>query len=183
VLVWNGSAWVASAPPANAILFSATANATIANTTSELTMFGTGVGSLTLPANKLAAGAGLRINFWGYKTNPGSAGTVTIRMKIGGSTLATAVVTPGATTDTLVRAEMMITCRTAGVSGTVIGQGQVVMPESATANRYWDLVSTGTTVVDTTGTLVLDVTLQWASGVATRTVTITNGIVEFTPVA
>lgn len=168
----------------NTTLFSATADKTVANTTTETSLFGTGVGSLTLSANALAAGYAIRITLFGYKSNPGSAGTITVRLKLGGNTLASVVVTPGTTTNTLVELRALITCRSAGVSGTVLGQGHMQAPETVTTNRYWDLVTTGgATTVDTTGTLAVDVTWEWQTANANRTVTITNAVVELLPVS
>jgi hypothetical protein len=70
------------------LLFSQTADKTVANTTTPTGLFGTGVGSLTLPAGLLAAGSVIRITMTGHYSTTGTP-TFTLAVNLGGTELAT----------------------------------------------------------------------------------------------
>lgn len=164
---------------ANSIQYTATADKTIGNTTAETTMFGTGVGTLTLPANTLIAGKSIKIRLSGYVSTAGANTVITLRLKLGGSTIAS--IAPGLPTSQSGNhfwIEVILTCRTAGATGTVIGQ-LTYLNSAGSANReLGGSAQTTTTTLDTTGTLALDVTLQWTTQSVSNTVTLTNGIAE-----
>jgi hypothetical protein len=70
-------------------LFSSTATVTVAATTVETSIIGSGSGSLTLPANYLTAGKTIRFSLRGlYSTPTLSVGNILVKIKLGGSTLA-----------------------------------------------------------------------------------------------
>jgi hypothetical protein len=104
------------------IAFTQTADKVIANTTDETTMFGTGVGSLTVPANSLVVGRTYRIKMKGYVSGT-NGDTSTLKAKLGGVELATSTATWQTLTDVNFVLEFDFTCRTTGATGTVIGNG------------------------------------------------------------
>jgi hypothetical protein len=159
-------------------LFTQTADSTTtANTLT--TLFGTGVGTLTLPANFLIVGRTIMIRLGGYiSTADGGAGTKTLTLTLGGVTVASG--TSGATFTTVGNAGWeavaTITCRTVGAGGTVIGGGNW-STQIATANpNAVYAVATGTAAANTTGTLAIDYKLNNGNG--TGAVRTTYALVE-----
>jgi hypothetical protein len=74
----------------NGIVFSGTADKTVANTTTETSLIPTGVGSVTLPANAFSAGKILKIYLCGrYSTKGTPAGNITVILKLGSTTIVT----------------------------------------------------------------------------------------------
>jgi hypothetical protein len=169
------------------ILFTSTANGTCGNTASETTIVGTGVGLMTLPANYLVAGKTLRLTIYGaYSTKAATPGTLVIKVKLG----ATIILALPATTVTAALSkvpfviDVIITCRTVGASGTVIGQGDLFLA-TATAQTgvSYMLPNQGTdaltaVVKDTTGTILVDVTATWGTADAANTISSTNVVLE-----
>ncbi|MGH7179154.1 MAG: hypothetical protein ACREJC_17380 [Tepidisphaeraceae bacterium] len=162
--------------------FTATASATVANTTTETTLIGSGVGSLTFAANSLVAGRSIRIRARGYwGTDAVTAGTMRWRIKLGSTTvLDTGVITPTVgITNLLWKLDADITCRTTGASGTVFGQGYVDRQEMAGIADFKNaMVNTATTTIDTTAAQALDVTFAWGTADADNTITSSNVTVE-----
>jgi hypothetical protein len=156
-------------------VFVQTADATVANTTTENTLATSGVGSLTLLANLLAAGKNVRITARGYVSETGNP-TLRVKIKFGSTIIldTTAVSFSGNLTNQEWALSADITCRTAGVSGTVMGQGRFV---SETGDVF-GMVRTAPVTVDTTITEAIDVTAQWSTASASLTITCTNLMVE-----
>lgn len=148
------------------IIFAATGTSSAVNTVTETTAFGTGVGSLTLPANSLAAGRVLHYVLLGVAQ--GSASTLTIKFKIGGTVITSAAaVNFGGATNRDIVAECYFTCTTAGSSGAGVGVGM---------GRYnttsFNFIFANSITINTTGTLAVDATGTWSS--------ITDGAVFWT---
>ena len=162
-------------------IFSATASVTVANTVTETSIVGTGVGSVTLPANFLAAGKTLRFKMFG---TIGSVLTPTARIKIKiGSVVVidtTALALLVITGTNIFETEAMITCRTAGASGTVFGQGLVFYYTSSTGLSGIATPNTTTSTIDTTASQTLDVTFTWGTASASNTITCTNTLIKVT---
>lgn len=153
------------------VIFTQTATKTIANTGTETTIFTTGVGSLTLPANYLTAGKTLLIFAAGYFGTMGSSGGLDIRVKFGSTTLASGQQLVSSSDDNTGWCMFaLITCRTTGAPGTVIAQGAAFR-----GSTFTPLVSTGTTNVTTTGALTPDVTADFTP--TDDTINITNAFV------
>lgn len=159
---------------ANNLPFVATASATVANTSAETTIIGTGVGSLTLPADFFSVGKTLRIKVMGVISNTGTP-TINVRMKLGSTTICASgdVTTPASLSNHLFSAEILLTCRTVGVTGTVFGQGSVQL-----GGTLSQMPATAAATVDTTGTLAVNVTAQWGAADPANTISVTNAIVE-----
>lgn len=175
----------------NGALFTVTDNAQAANTTSETSIFGNGVGTKTISANAFTAGRRLRIRLGGiYNTNAIGSRTLDIRMKLGSTlicnTAAKTVGTGGATSDCFIF-DVSVTCRTTGVSGTFYVDGTA---------RY--LISSGTTqefsfnsdeaalgalgaeiTLDTTISQALTITAIWGQADPSNIISGREGIVIF----
>jgi hypothetical protein len=162
------------------ICFTQTANSTT-TANSLTTLFGTGVGSLTLPASLFIIGRTVKLTLSGYvSTADGGAGTHTLTLLLGGVSVATG--TSGATFTTILNqgwtATAEITCRTTGAGGTVIGNARflteigVAPPDGIFAGP----TAQTTAACNTTGTLSVD--LQLNNGNAAGILTTTNAIVE-----
>jgi len=135
-----------------------TSVATVDNSTSELTMIGSGVGSLVFPANYFSAGKTIRIHAAGTISDTGTP-NFTCKVKFGSTVLATTgAVAQGTLASDLWTLDWTLTCVTAGATGTVWSQG-VFYSDTSRLN----MVNAATIVVDTTGTLTLNVTGQWGA--------------------
>lgn len=161
----DGTTWKA----AQGGLFVNTATATVTNTTTETTILGTGSGSKSLPANFRRAGQRINIIADGIFDSPVST-TLTLRIKLGGVTLATASITDLSTTgDQEIRITIDIVTRTTGVSGTVVCDGVARYRAAAGGVGFADITNLGaTSTVDSTASNTIDVTAQWDAATATR---------------
>lgn len=180
---WNDSTQKAIASYAAGVkqfhdttLFSQTSSVTVANTTTETAVLGSGVGTLTLPANFFVAGKTIRLTVWGYHSSASNP-NLRFRVKLGSTTVldSGAVASKNSSNDAL-KIVCDITCRTTGVSGTVMGQGTVT--EAGNPATILNLVSTAAVTVDTTAAAAVGVTAEWGTASASNTLTITNASVE-----
>jgi hypothetical protein len=166
-------------PASSATLFAQTASVASAgaSSTAEATLFSTGIRTKTLAANQLAPGRSIRVALTGIcRLNNDS---ITLRLKAGATTVVSMVdATPGtAASDTPFILAFVLTCRTAGASGTVIGQGHFIAPINA-ANIRLGSVHTSTTTLDTTASQALDCTVQFGASNAGNYITVTNVAIE-----
>lgn len=158
-LAWTGSQWE---PKYGGAAFVQTADQTVTNTTTETTLFGTGTGSTTLGSGVLA-GRTIRITLRGVLSTPVTPGALTIRVKVGSTTIATATTSSlaASASNAQFRFETLIQTRTSGVSGTVVSSGTFAY-QGASAVIVESLDNAGATVtVDTTVSNALNVTAQW----------------------
>lgn len=160
---------------AGATLFSTTAS-TAVTATSATTLIGAVTGSLTVAANTFTAGALLQFQASGFYSTPATPASLTIDLKIGGTTRITtgAVVQIASVTNGTWELKCNVTTRTAGVSGTQIanciftGTGATITPGEA------PMQTASTWTVDTTGTLALDLQATWSTTTGAPTITATN---------
>jgi hypothetical protein len=167
-------------------LFAQTANVTVANTTTESTLLGSGQGSLILPANWATAGRTLELHAAGYhSTLSSSPGTLRFRIKLGN----TIVVTSGAINLPLNLSgvtwwvDARLTFRANGVSGSIIGQVEFGLYStndigSATKTLIKHTITTPVTI-DTTVALPVNLTAQYSVASTSNTITCTNAIIGF----
>lgn len=155
-------------------IFTQTADKSVTNTVTETSIVGTGVGTLTLPANFLVAGKTIRVTMSGvYSTVVVTGDTVTIKVKYGSTVLAskatTALVTGG--TNLAWEAELLVTCRTTGATGTVQTAGGVTYQVAGAAAIY-DEINNGitTATLDTTASGLFDVSVTHSAANASNTV-------------
>lgn len=159
------------------VLWTKTASTAVANTGTETTLLDTGVGSKTLAAAFFTVGKTLFFEVVGFYSNLLTP-TLQFKMKLGSTVIldSGAILTPGTVTNQQFRFRGQMTCRTTGATGTVMAQGEVVLAGLSTP--MVTVTNTGTNTIDTTGTLVADVTLTWGTANAANTATATNSTIE-----
>lgn len=137
---------------------------------------------LTIPANTLTVGRTYRLVVHGTIT-ASVANAVTMRARIGTTTLTGNIVTSNAPNSTNTasadgfRWEALVTVRSTGASGTIIGGSHYVGSASQPfAQNAGSSVATSTVTVDTTVQNILEATIVTAAG--TTTVTARLAIIE-----
>lgn len=141
--------------------FVSTADKTISNTTAETSMFGTGEGTLTFPANTFKkVGRTAKIFIVGTHTMDATPPTITFRVKLGGTTLASVTYTDLNDTNRFFELDFTLTCRSIGASGSFIGQGRIIMAEFMDDTETYELLMMAPASLDTTADLAVDVTAQ-----------------------
>ena len=161
---------------AKGVLFAQTATVTVANTTTETTLLGAGVGTTTLPANFFAAGTTLKFKMYGFHS---ASGTPTLDYKIyldSTVILDTTAVTTAASTSKGLNLEALITCATTGTGGTLNAGG--IYTEATGAATPSGMVATSPISIDTTVSHVINVTVTWGTAAVGNTLTVTNLTVE-----
>lgn len=163
-------------------LFTATASATVASGT-PATVIGSGVGSLTLPANFFSAGTTLHIWSSGTLKWASTPGDWKLTIYIGGVKVAegtaSALNTAGANAGWNINT--YITCRSTGMSGTLISNSVSMIGYyvggGVTTQRLMYLADQGNSF-DTTGTLAVDVQATWLAFSSGDTITGTNFVMD-----
>lgn len=163
-------------------IFTATADKTVNNTTAETSIIGTGIGTITLPANFFVPGKTIRISGGGAYSTTTVAGNLAIKVKYGTTTLATGTISNliGSATNLAFQFSNTITCRTVGATGTIITDGSGSYDSAGTlARSFIPLNNAGAAVtIDTTAITILDVTATFATLSASNTLKITNLRIE-----
>lgn len=139
----------------------------------------------TVPLNLMQAGTTFRITAAGSITTAGSPGNDVFNVRIGTTTLTgniAAVVTAPAVASITTQPfylEMLVTVRTAGASGTVVGQG-IVQSTNTTTGAFTSLnivgITTSAVAVDTTAAKIVELTAT--TGAGTSSVLIQNASIE-----
>jgi hypothetical protein len=154
------------------VIFTQTADKTVTNTVTETSIIGTGVGTLTLPANFFVAGKTIRLRVGGVYSTPALGGAVTVRVKYGATTLASVTTTSllGGAASLEFDGEVLITCRTTGATGTVMTHGDIEYATGVSGTIAVNPLNNGgaTTTINTTTSNLLDVTAQWDLATADR---------------
>jgi hypothetical protein len=160
-------------------VFVVTSSATVASTTTETTIIGSGTGSLVLPVNFFTVGKTLKFYLYGTIATILTP-TIRIKAKLGSVIiLDTAVDTLSTITGTnLFTTEGIITCRTTGATGTVFGQGLTLYYTGTTGLSGLASPNTTTSTIDTTATQTLDITVTWGTASASNTITGTNFVLN-----
>lgn len=161
---------------ASSVLFTQTQTKTVANTITESALTGTGVGTLTLPANFLIAGRTLKITASGIHSATGNP-NITIKIKFGSTViLSTGAVASGNSTNAAFEAQGLITCYTTGGTGTVWSQG--FYRETGGGVNTFGMSNTSTVTVDTTATQAITITVTWGTADPGNTILCSNVVVE-----
>lgn len=139
----------------------------------------------TMPANTMAAGTTFRITAAGRITTLSSPGNDVFKIRLGTTTLTgtiAATVTAAATASITNQAfylDMLVTVRTAGAAGTVIGQG-VVHGTDVTTGAFTTLniigITTTAVAVDTTVQNVVELT--GVSGATDSSIVFQNAVIS-----
>ncbi len=148
---------------------SITADVTVANTASETAFFVSG----GIAGGRLGAGSMLRVSLWG-RYSALVTDSFTLRWKMGGTTFLTLVSSLAALTDAFWKSEFVVTCRSAGVSGTVEGDAFLI-----SNNLVTSAADTGTHTINTTIGESLTCTVQWSAASASDTITLAQAILEY----
>jgi hypothetical protein len=153
--------------PAGGGLFAQTANsATVTNTTVETSMLGTGVGTLSVPANGFSVGDSFSGRLVGHISSRNN-GTIRIKVKSGSAILGdTGLLTMPQTTNKHYNIDLNFTIRTigaAGVASIVTGMVFTYSKDASNAFEGSDASIINSTTFDTTISNTLDITVQWGS--------------------
>lgn len=168
--------------PASGGIYTAIADVTVANTTSELTLLSTtAIGSNIIAANTLVVGQTYRIDVIGRITTGASNTDSTIKIKLDGVTLVTSLGSvPSNLTDAYFELRFVFTVRGIGLAGTAIGQGRtLISPSSGIGTASIRRLAMNTIVaINTTQDNALDITYQWATASASNSITATNAYLK-----
>lgn len=157
------------------VLFTQTNTVTVANTVTETALTGTGVGSLTLPANFFVAGKTLRLRMWGYHSSTANP-TITAKIKLGSTVIGTMTGSSGNGSNDTFIVWGDITCRTTGAAGTVFTQGEY--NEIHSSGLKIGTKNTATNTIDTTASQAVSITIQWGTADVGNTISATNFTLE-----
>lgn len=149
-------------------------NTTVNNSSSEVTLLDTGLGSKTLPADCLYVGKTIKIKMFGYFSNTLTP-TLTIKLKFGSVIVCTtgAIITASGVTNGQITFEFLVTCQSVGATGTVWAQGQGLIGSTVV-----QIINTTASTLDTTASQTLDITSQWGTLSVSNTITCTNLTME-----
>ena len=147
-----------------------TADRDVASTASELSLWSTTAGGVTVPANAMGTNGAIRVHFVGdYLWNNNAADTVTVRVKFGGSTVLSAwsdVMSGGSLSASRFAWDLAVcVCNRGATNAQVV---QSVMNVDIGVNVYdtGTRVRIATSAVNTTVAQTLDVTAQWSAASA-----------------
>jgi hypothetical protein len=143
-------------------------SATATSGTSASSWLGTGIGTLTFPANYLVPGKTIRIRAGGIFTTAATPGTVSLAFGLGATTINQTAVTPTPSLTVSFEFELILTVRTVGSSGTMGYYGKLVYPSGsapAAADYLFGQICSSTNI-DTTAsnTITLSTTNSVAAG-------------------
>ena len=171
-----GTSGTSYSPPLPVVfgLYAQTADgATVTNTTTETTIIGSGVGSLSVTANGFSIGDSFLGRIVGHISSKNND-TIRIKIKSGSVILGdTGVVTMPQTTNKHYTVDLNFTVRTIGAAGVAsIATGMVFTYSKDASNAFEGYNSTiiNTTTFDTTSSNTLDVTIQWGSADALNSI-------------
>lgn len=164
---------------ANGVFFTTTAIGVSSNNAADTTLIRGVVGTTSLVANTLSDGRVIRLQAWGYYNTQTVPDTLQMRVKIGGTTvLTTGAQTPAGLVSTGAWAlNANIVCQTTGGAGTVFAQGD--FPHfNALTYANWPMVTSSTTIINTTGANVVEITAQWGGTNSANQIFVTQAIGE-----
>lgn len=146
-----------------------TSDSTVANTVTE-----TEIANVAISADEFHVGQLIKFVATGFYSTANASDTFTVRVKLGGTTIATLVSDAQNVTDKILDIDSVLTVRTIGASGSAVHR---------TTGNFNDTikstVSTSSTTINTTTTNDLTVTIEWDAADASNTVTINQTFVEF----
>lgn len=138
------------------VLVATAASAAVTNTVTETTFDNSGV---TIPASSLSAGDVIRVRAQGIATATNSTDTLTVKLKLGSTVVATTGAVDSANND-IFYIDFDIAVRTVGATGTIVAAGLVANGVQGTVTAKPALLAS--TTVDTTASLALGVTATWS---------------------
>lgn len=164
--------------PLGGTMFVGTTNPTAISNAGPSTMIGTGVGTLTIPANFLVAGRSIRVEIAGTISTGSATPTLNVFVKLGATTITTsgakAVPTSITTGDFYCVAVLTAQAAPSGASAVAGNISFIFNNATATVSMVG---SNATTNAATNGSLALDVQCTTAAGTGTTVVTPSMAIV------
>jgi hypothetical protein len=149
-------------------IYAQTNDVPVFNTTTPTTLVGTVVGSATLPANFFAVGKTIIIFISGTYQQTNGANTCTLNFSIGGVSIGSIALSHNNTLSaSYFEARVVVTCRTAGATGTVQYQGCGLLNLAGTPSFYFQTSSTSGSI-NTTTTNAINVTATWSAADASN---------------
>lgn len=141
-------------------LYSQTAQSgTVTNTTTETSIVGTGVGTLSVPANGFLVGDAYHAKIGGV-ISAQNGDDITIRIKSNGTTLATTGLISLSVTTTLAwECELDFVIRAIGAGGSINTNGNFAYTRNTGGLEGY--VFQDTTILNTTISNMLDITVEW----------------------
>ena len=163
------------------LAFVQTNSVTIANTDAESEIMGTGLGSKTLPPNFFTVGQHITAKIKGVMETTGNP-TIRLRTYLGGNLLAdSGDVSLGPTSGPVfMSVEFGYTCRTAGSSGTGIGQARFLY-DTGNAEGIIGAVMTTPAALNTTVANVILITIEWGTASESNSLVSTNATIDIKP--
>lgn len=148
-------------------------------TTATSVISNTGVGTKTIAADRLVVGNQIRITAGGvYGSKASSAGTLTLRVRTGGTTMLTAVFTiPDGVADQVWSLEAVGALNTVGSSGVIYWRLAWLMTDSSGV-VYMMNYTVNSTTINTTTSRVLDITGQFSVSDADNFLQTDNAMIE-----
>ena len=159
VLQTDGAGTLSFNQPTAGLYAQTVVSATLTNTTRETSIVGTGVGSLTIPANHFVVGDSYHAKIGG-EISAQNGDNITIKIKSGATVLATTgTISLSPTTGLGWECEIDFTITAIGASGSVCANGNFVYTRNTGGLEgyvFQDVEAFNTTIANT-----LDVTVQW----------------------
>jgi len=143
--------------------YAQTANSATINTVGEQSIVGTGVGSLSIPANIFAVGDSFHGKMGGLinATGGGGRSEITIKIKTGTTILAsTGIFDLDTATNQGWEVELDFTIAAIGATGTICTNGNFVYTKN-NDRKVYGYIFQDVQPIDTTASNTLDVTVQW----------------------
>jgi len=132
---------------------------TVHTSTAETTVF-----TAVLTANSMKAGKVYELLGYGEASTHNASATLTVRIKVNGTTLTTLACIPGQAANDPLDLRLTFTTRTVGAAGTISSHGCIRVKNSE------QHTNTSSTVVNTTIANNITVTFQWSASHASNTV-------------
>ena len=171
ILQTDGSGNVSWANPYIGGLFSQTGDsATVSATTTETSILGGGVGTLTVPANTFQVGDSFHCKIGGNLSAANSE-DLTIRIKSGLTTLASFTVDfVTSNWPSFWELEIDFTIRSTGITGVIQTNSQFNYIGTGGGTTYEGFGYNTNATIDTTSSNTLDITVEWASNNASNSI-------------
>ena len=147
--------------------FQQTADETVANTITETTIVGSGVGSFSIPANTMKVGDRFILRAEGLISDTGNP-SFNIRIKLGATTiLDSGMQNLGSVSNSHWVVDASFIVRAIGVSGSIMPVGSFI----TALGDHFELITLSPITIDTTVVQAADFTAQWATASVSNTIT------------
>lgn len=144
----------------------------VSNTTNELSLINSGIGTLTIPANGFSIGDSFKAHLTGHISSANNQG-LHIRIKSGSVVLSDANLTIPTTTTKHWTLDITFTIRAIGAAGTAsIASGGMFTYNKDASNAFdgMNFSTENNTTFDTTVSNTLNITAQWSAANASNTI-------------